>query len=92
MLVHVAIFSPRYAESKYCLNELRIILQSQKPLIPVFFDVEPENLRKFTEVGPFAQAFSQQLSKGRDEDVVRWKAALLKAADITGFRLVDSGK
>ena len=91
MLVHVAIFSPRYAESKYCLNELSNILQSQKPLIPVFFDVEPENLR-FTEVGPFAQAFSKHLSKGRDEDVVRWKAALLKAADTTGFRLVDSGK
>lgn len=91
VLVHVAIFSPRYAESKYCLNELCDILESQKPIIPVFYDVEPGNLR-WTEVGPFAKAFHKHLNKGRDQDIVRWKAALSQAAAITGFTLAESDK
>jgi hypothetical protein len=91
VLVHVAIFSPGYAESKYCLNELCDMLASQKPLIPVFYDVEPENLR-WTDVGPFAEAFQEHLRKGRDHDVLRWKKALLQAAAITGFKLVDCDK
>jgi hypothetical protein len=86
--VHVAILSPCYAESKYCLNELCDMLESRKPLIPVFYNVEPQNLRCI-EVGPFANAFNEHLEKGRDKDVVRWKAALLQVADITGFKLVD---
>jgi hypothetical protein len=86
--VHVAIFSPRYAESKYCLNELCDMVESKKPLIPVFYNVEPENLR-WIEGGPFAKAFEEHLKKGRKEDVVKWKEALRRAADITGFKLVD---
>ncbi|KAG0564042.1 hypothetical protein KC19_8G078500 [Ceratodon purpureus] len=86
--VHVAVFSPGYAESKYCLNELCDMLESKKPLISVFYDVEPVNLR-WIEVGPFAKAFEEHLKKGRTKDVVRWRAALSQAADITGFRLVD---
>lgn len=89
--VHVAIFSPRYAESKYCLDELCDIVASQKPIIPVFYDVEPENLR-WTEVGPFAEAFKKHLEKGRDHDVMKWRAALSHVAAITGFKLVDCDK
>ncbi|KAG0598440.1 hypothetical protein M758_12G073700 [Ceratodon purpureus] len=88
VLVHVVIFSPRYAESKYCLDELCYILESQKPFISVLYDVEPENLRR-TKVGPYAQAFRKHLKKGRDKDVVRWKKSLLEAANITGFRRRD---
>jgi hypothetical protein len=89
--VHVAVFSPRYAESKYCLNELCDMLESHKPIIPIFYDVVLENLR-CTNKGPFAKAFRKHMKKGRDNDVVRWKAALLEVAAITGFRLVDNEK
>ena len=92
VLVHVAIFSPRYAESKYCLNELCDMLASRKPLIPVFYNVEPKNLR-WTEKGPFAEAFRNHLQNEREQvHVERWKAALEEAAGITGFRLVDYKK
>ena len=91
VVVHVAIFSRRYAESKYCLNELCDMLASEKRVIPVFYDVEPENLRR-TDVGPFAEAFGEHLRKGRDADVVRWRAGLMEAAAITGFKLMECDK
>lgn len=43
--VYVAIFSTGYADSKWCLGELCAMLKSQKVIIPVFYDVKPENLR-----------------------------------------------
>ena len=91
--VHVAIFSPKYAESKYCLNELCDMLASKKPLIPIFYNVEPENLRwPENKDGPFAKAFSHHMKKGRYQDVVKWKGALKKAADIVGFRFCNNDK
>jgi Cdc6-like AAA superfamily ATPase len=43
--VHVAIFSPRYAESSWCLKELVQMLESGSTIIPVFYNVEPSDLR-----------------------------------------------
>jgi hypothetical protein len=91
--VHVAIFSPGYAESKYCLNELCDMLASKKHLIPVFYDVEPEDLRwPENEEGPFARAFNHHIERGRKCDVERWKGALKEVANITGFRRVDNDR
>ena len=42
--VHVAIFSPLYAESSWCLNELVQILETGSTIIPVFYDVNPSDL------------------------------------------------
>ena len=93
MFVHIAIFSPGYAESKYCLNELCDILASKKTLIPVFYNVEPENLRWLeNEMGPFAKAFSYHIERRRNEDVERWKSALKTSADIAGFKFLDYDK
>lgn len=91
VFVHVAIFSPRYAESKWCLNELCDMLASHKPVIPLFYNVESENLR-YRHMGPFAKAFLEHQHKRRHQDVVRWEAILLKGATITGFKLVDCKK
>lgn len=43
--VHVAIFSPRYAESSWCLNELDLMVNSGSTIIPVFYHVKPADLR-----------------------------------------------
>ena len=43
--VHIAIFSPRYAESIWCLKELVLMLESNKTIIPVFYGVQPSELR-----------------------------------------------
>ena len=67
------------------------MLESSKTIIPVYYGVEPEDLRMI-ENGPFAPGFQKHLDKGRHEDVKRWKTALLEAAKITGFRLAEVNK
>ncbi|XP_035544176.1 TMV resistance protein N-like [Juglans regia] len=42
--VGVAVFSPRYCESKFCLYELALIMESKKRVIPIFWDVKPSQL------------------------------------------------
>ncbi|KAG0578816.1 hypothetical protein KC19_4G051400 [Ceratodon purpureus] len=90
--VHVAVVSKRYAESKYCLTELVAIMRSGKPVIPVFYDVEPVDLR-WVEDGPFAEAFEKHKSRGRTEStdtkLQEWRDALQALSEITGFRSAD---
>jgi len=43
--VHVAIFSPGYADSRWCLDELVLMLKSGATIIPVFYNVKPSDLR-----------------------------------------------
>jgi len=87
--VHVAIFSGRYAESSWCLDELHWILRScherYTKIIPVFFGVEPKDLRHI-ESGLYAIAFEKHQSKGRfNMDVIeKWKTALYQTSMISG--------
>ncbi|CAL5405810.1 unnamed protein product [Camellia sinensis] len=41
----IAVFSPRYCESYFCLHELALIMESKKKVIPIFCDVKPSELR-----------------------------------------------
>ncbi|KAG0582756.1 hypothetical protein KC19_3G083300 [Ceratodon purpureus] len=88
--VHVAVVSKRYAESKYCLTELVAVMRSGKPVIPVFYDVEPVDLR-WVENGPFAEAFEKHKSRGRTDStkLQEWRDALQALSEITGFRSAD---
>ncbi|KAG0622261.1 hypothetical protein M758_3G084900 [Ceratodon purpureus] len=87
--VHVAVVSKRYAESKYCLTELVAMMRSGKPVIPVFYGVEPVDLR-WVENGPFAEAFEKHKSRGRTETKMQeWRDALQALSEITGFRSAD---
>lgn len=57
--VHVAIFSPRYGESSWCLNELVLMLESGSTIIPVFYHVNPWELRwTQSQDGVYARALS----------------------------------
>ncbi|KAL7604999.1 TIR-only protein [Lactuca sativa] len=42
--VGVAVFSPRYCQSYFCLHELTRIVEAKKKVIPVFCDVKPSEL------------------------------------------------
>jgi hypothetical protein len=84
--VHVAVFSKRYAESKYCLNELCDMLKSDQAILPVFYGVNAEDLR-WIDNGPFKEGFRKHVKRGRKEEIRRWKEALRKVADYRGFRL-----
>ncbi|XP_065876924.1 probable 2' cyclic ADP-D-ribose synthase BdTIR [Euphorbia lathyris] len=43
--IGVAVFSPRYCESLFCLHELALIMETKKRVIPIFCDVKPSELR-----------------------------------------------
>ncbi|XP_038904251.1 TIR-only protein-like [Benincasa hispida] len=43
--VGVAVFSPRYCESYFCLHELAMIMESNKKVIPIYCDIKASQLR-----------------------------------------------
>ncbi|KAK4804783.1 hypothetical protein SAY86_004600 [Trapa natans] len=42
--VGIAVFSPNYGSSYYCLLELALMMEMKKKIIPVFFDVMPSEI------------------------------------------------
>lgn len=88
--LHIAIFSETYAESSWCLDEVYWIMRSHHKrntkVIPVFFDVQPTDLR-YIERGRYAKAFENHQLKGRVTiDIIqKWKRALIKASHISGL-------
>ena len=93
--IHVAIFSPTYADSNWCLDELLFMLESGAPIIPVFHHVEPADLRWTQGEGVYARSL-RNLEKKRAYDsqprynsktIEIWRNALSSAADISGLDL-----
>eukprot|EP00253_Pinus_taeda_P020195 PITA_20195 len=95
--VHVAIFSQGYADSTWCLDELLQMLNTKAPIIPVFYHVKPDELRGTRgKKRTYAEALDDLASK-TDYDgqtprhhpskIKKWREALLKVANISGFEL-----
>ncbi len=87
--VHVAIFSKHYADSNYCLDELCAMLESEKLIIPVFYDVSPNDLHCKLHNGPYTKAFRKIHGRRQAGEVKKWKDALRMAAQLSGFKLAD---
>ncbi len=87
--MHVAIFSTHYTDSKYCLDELCVMLKSEKLIIPVFDDVSPDDLQCKLHNGPYTKAFRKIHWKREASEVKRWKDALRKAGQLSGFKLTN---
>ena len=87
--ISVIVFSRDYASSKWCLDELVKILEckekNEQIVIPVFYGVDPSDVRHQT--GSFAKAFAEheQLFKESLHKVQRWKDALKKTANLSGW-------
>ncbi|XP_027355276.1 TMV resistance protein N-like [Abrus precatorius] len=43
--VGLAVISPRYCESYFCLHELALLMECKKKVIPIFCDIKPSQLR-----------------------------------------------
>ncbi|XP_041001695.1 TIR-only protein-like [Juglans microcarpa x Juglans regia] len=43
--VGVLVFLPRYCESSYCLHEMALLMEYEKRVIPIFYNVKPSQLR-----------------------------------------------
>nr|KYP44283.1 TMV resistance protein N [Cajanus cajan] len=90
--IFVVVFSKNYASSTWCLRELQKILDfvnvSRKHVLPVFYDVDPSEVRKQT--GDYEKAMSKHEEKSREdkekmEEVKRWRGALTQVANLAGW-------
>ncbi|KAE8716944.1 Alpha-galactosidase 2 [Hibiscus syriacus] len=95
----VAIFSPNYCDSYFCLHELALMMESKKRVIPVFCDVKPSQL----QVADYGTHSTDQLRRfDRALEEVKytvgiafdtllgdWSAFLNAAADAVNKNLVE---
>ncbi|KAJ0524654.1 putative TIR domain, P-loop containing nucleoside triphosphate hydrolase [Helianthus annuus] len=79
----IVILSKNYAKSRWCLDELCLILEQRRKsnhiVLPVFYHVDPSDVRN--QRG----SFSIEGSKWREDDVMRWKEALREVANLKGM-------
>eukprot|EP01018_Ginkgo_biloba_P005789 Gb_18066 [translate_table: standard] len=89
--MRIPIFSRDYAHSSWCLREVTRMWKSQGLTIPLFYDVEPADVR-YPEQGLFAEAFQKHLQKGRhsEETIDEWKNALSFVSSLSGWSLNDT--
>ncbi|KAK3431489.1 hypothetical protein EUGRSUZ_E03080 [Eucalyptus grandis] len=91
--VAIIIFSEDYASSPWCLEELLKIMECKEQngliVFPVFYKVEPREVRRGRE--SYKRAMDSHESKfGKDsEKVKRWKRALLDAGNLSGWDFND---
>ncbi|KAE8725121.1 Cullin-associated and neddylation dissociated [Hibiscus syriacus] len=89
----VIVFSGTYAFSSWCLEELTEIVKQRNEkghkVFPIFYDVNPSDLRKQKENVEEAFAKHAERYKEDKEKILRWRTALTQVANIKGWHLND---
>ncbi|KAM0004887.1 putative TIR domain, P-loop containing nucleoside triphosphate hydrolase [Helianthus debilis subsp. tardiflorus] len=79
----IIVFSKKYASSSWCLNELVKIMECQNSnnqiAYPVFYDVDPSEVRK--QHGQVGEA----LAKHTNKETGKWRKVLTEAANLSGW-------
>ncbi|XP_070680744.1 disease resistance protein RUN1-like [Malus domestica] len=86
----VVVFSKDYASSRWCLDELVLILERKRTtsnhvVLPVFYDVDPSDVRKQT--GSIGKAFARHEKTQSPKKVKGWREAVAEVADLAGMVL-----
>nr|GEU96152.1 Toll/interleukin-1 receptor (TIR) domain-containing protein [Tanacetum cinerariifolium] len=80
----IIVFSKTYASSSWCLDELVKIMECQKTAeqtaFPVFFDVEPTQVRN--QSGPVGDAFARHK---KVKAAGKWRNAMKEVANLAGW-------
>uniref|UniRef100_A0A9I9CIT7 TIR domain-containing protein n=1 Tax=Cucumis melo TaxID=3656 RepID=A0A9I9CIT7_CUCME len=87
-LISIIIFSQNYASSSWCLDELVNIIECKKSkdqiVLPVFYKVDPSDIRK--QSGSFGEALAKHQAKFKTKIQI-WREALTTAANLSGWDL-----
>ncbi|KAB2059703.1 hypothetical protein ES319_A11G324800v1 [Gossypium barbadense] len=87
----VIVFSETYAFSSWCLEELAEIVKQHNndghKVFPIFYHVDPSDLRKQKEKVKEAFARHEERYKEDCEKIQRWRNALIQVAAIKGWHL-----
>nr|XP_011469998.1 PREDICTED: TMV resistance protein N-like isoform X2 [Fragaria vesca subsp. vesca] len=87
--LYIVVFSQNYASSSWCLKELVKILEcastKKQSVIPIFYEVDPSDIRKLK--GSFGEAFAkhEQDANADINEVKKWKIALTEASKLSGW-------
>lgn len=87
----IIILSQDYASSRWCLDELVMIMERRRlvghVVVPVFYDVDPSQVKNQT--GRYGEAFARHEKDLKEEmnKVEQWRDALREAADMRGMVL-----
>ncbi|XP_043713297.1 disease resistance protein RPV1-like [Telopea speciosissima] len=87
--IAIILFSIKYVSSIRCLDELVKIVECRSSngltVFPVFCDVDPSHVRK--QNGSLEEAFASFEEEEEKDKVERWRAALTKVANLSGWDL-----
>lgn len=90
--IALAIFSPRYTESDWCLKELVKMKECREQgklvVIPIFYKVEPATVKK--QRGKFGDNFRDLVECIDEETKNKWTEALKSIPLLTGFVLNEN--
>ncbi|CAN6553592.1 unnamed protein product [Malus baccata var. baccata] len=86
----IVVLSPKYAHSKWCLDELTNIVQfmeARKSILPVFYEINPSDVGN--QRASFAEAFTEHeekfISTEDKKKVTQWRSDLQKVSKISGW-------
>ncbi|XP_050106783.1 TMV resistance protein N-like isoform X2 [Malus sylvestris] len=86
----IVVLSPKYAHSKWCLDELTNIVQcmeARKSILPVFYETNPSDVGN--QRASFAEAFTEHeekfISTEDKKKVTQWRSDLKKVSKISGW-------
>ncbi|KAM4075778.1 hypothetical protein ACJW30_12G014100 [Castanea mollissima] len=88
----IVVFSKKYADSRWCLDELAEIVECKKnkglEVVPIFYHVDPSDVSKQT--GPFEKAFNehQKNDKIDRKKIQKWKDAMREVGNLSGEHLL----
>ncbi|XP_030538901.1 disease resistance protein L6-like [Rhodamnia argentea] len=89
--IYIPIFSKGFASSPWCLCEVVYIVDctsksdGKKEILPIFFDVEPDDVKLKTEL--YRNALSKHEERYDCNEVKRWEAALVEVPTRVGWKL-----
>ncbi|XP_040936023.1 disease resistance protein RPV1-like isoform X2 [Gossypium hirsutum] len=87
----IIVFSQTYAFSSWCLEELAEIVKQKNDMghkvFPIFYNVDPSDLRKQKEKVEEAFAKHEERYKEDRDKIQRWRNALTQVANIKGWHL-----
>ena len=79
----VVVVSPRYGDSRWCLEELAKICECRRLILPVFYRVDPSDVRR--QRGPFEENFRSHEERFAEDKVSRWRRAMEMVGGIAGW-------
>jgi len=85
--ISIVVFSPGYASSSRCLDELVAILEcgmmSNQLVWPIFYDVHPSDVRN--QRGSFGEAMCRFEERYSEERMKKWREALFEVSNLSGW-------